>query len=411
MTKLANNFLCSRRTLFQVATGSLFLQACASKELKPVSNNIPTTPKRTLPIVKLDSYNTVHIFASSGFASDARRITWGAERLSLAGLSVNNLNAAYRRFQRFAGTEQERVNDLLEVATGRIPTPKVLMGLRGGYGAIHLLPHIDWQTLGDRMRECNTLLLGFSDVCAIQLALLAKSGMPSFAGPMLYSEFGKEFPSEFTMQKFVDTVSNSSISIDVPTMTSQHLNMEGIFWGGNLSVLVSLIGTPYFPDIDGGILFLEDVGEQPYRIERMFQQLYLSGCLKKQRAIVLGNFRMGSGTTDTYDASYNLTTVIASLRRLTGLPILTDFPFGHITNKVCVPLGSVCRLHSDGISYRISFDNYPKLEADKLSLNRLIPSQNALIEQRLAEEAAAAEAVSNSDSIGQFIQNNISSEQ
>ncbi|MBQ9725259.1 MAG: LD-carboxypeptidase, partial [Neisseriaceae bacterium] len=168
--------------------------------------------------------------------------------------------------------------------------------------------------------------------------------------------------------------SNDTITVDVPSFTGKHLNMEGVFWGGNLSVLVSLIGTPYFPQIDGGILFLEDVGEQPYRLDRMFQQLALSGCLKKQQAIVLGNFRMNSKNTDIYDASYDLPTVIADLRRIANIPVLLDFPFGHIVNKTTYPLGAVAKLTSNGERYSVQFSGYPRLEAERLNLTALLPA-------------------------------------
>ncbi|MBQ9182840.1 MAG: LD-carboxypeptidase [Neisseriaceae bacterium] len=362
----------SRRQLLALASGSAILTACQAVPEVPVAPQEP--PKESKIIVNPDSYNSVHLFASSGYAQDHSRIELGINRLSQAGFSLANINAAYRRYQRFAGSDNERANDLIPIANGALPTPKMLLGLRGGYGAMRFLPDINWKSLGDRMKERGTLLFGFSDVCAIQLALLAQGKMMSFAGPMLYSEFGKPQAPEYTFQSFVNGMSNDTITVDVPSFTGKHLNMEGVFWGGNLSVLVSLIGTPYFPQIDGGILFLEDVGEQPYRLDRMFQQLALSGCLKKQQAIVLGNFRMNSKNTDIYDASYDLPTVIADLRRIANIPVLLDFPFGHIVNKTTFPLGAVAKLTSNGERYSVQFSGYPRLEAERLNLTALLPA-------------------------------------
>ena len=366
----------SRRQLLAAATGSVILTACqAVPEI-----NEPATSEQPQDkiIVKPDSYNSVHLFASSGYAQDHSRIELGINRLSQAGFSLANINAAYRRYQRFAGSDDERANDLIPIANGALPTPKMLLGLRGGYGAMRFLPDINWASLGDRMKERGTLLFGFSDVCAIQLALLAQGKMMSFAGPMLYSEFGKPQAPEYTFQSFVNGMSNDTITVDVPSFTGKNLNLEGVFWGGNLSVLVSLIGTPYFPQIDGGILFLEDVGEQPYRLDRMFQQLALSGCLKKQQAIVLGNFRMNSKNTDIYDASYDLPTVIADLRRIAKIPVLLDFPFGHIVNKTTFPLGAVAKLTSNGERYTVEFSGYPRLDPERLNLNALLPYQGSV---------------------------------
>lgn len=362
----------SRRQLLALASGSAILTACQVVPEVPVAPQEP--PKESKIIVNPDSYNSVHLFASSGYAQDHSRIELGINRLSQAGFSLANINAAYRRYQRFAGSDSERANDLIPIANGALPMPKMLLGLRGGYGAMRFLPDINWASLGDRMKERGTLLFGFSDVCAIQLALLAQGKMMSFAGPMLYSEFGKPQAPEYTFQSFVNGMSNDTITVDVPSFTGKHLNMEGVFWGGNLSVLVSLIGTPYFPQIDGGILFLEDVGEQPYRLDRMFQQLALSGCLKKQQAIVLGNFRMNSKNTDIYDASYDLPTVIADLRRIANIPVLLDFPFGHIVNKTTFPLGAVAKLTSNGERYSVQFSGYPRLEAERLNLTALLPA-------------------------------------
>lgn len=370
-----NNVKISRRTFLQTTISAFLLQACASQTtLEPIQSTTQNTKPRYKMPIQSTSHNSIRLFASSGFAADSKRIELAVQRLSQAGFAIDNIEAAYRRFQRFAGTDKERVDDLQNIVVGRATMPKILLGLRGGYGANRILPYVDWASLGDMMRDHGTILLGFSDVCAVQLALLAKSGMMSFSGPMLYSEFGKPQIPEYTMRSFVEAMKQDNLTINVNQFNGSGINVEGILWGGNLSVLASLIGTPYFPDIDGGILFLEDVGEQPYRIERMLQQLYLSGSLKKQQAIILGNFRMGKETTDIYDANYDLPTVLSTMRRLTGLPILTDFPFGHITNKSCFPLGAMCKVktNTDG-GYSVSFANYPHLDASKLNLDSLIP--------------------------------------
>ncbi len=247
------------------------------------------------------------------------------------------------------------------------------MGLRGGYGAARILPHIDFASLGARMRERGTLFFGFSDVCAVQLALLAKGNMMSFAGPMAYSEFGKPSPSVFTMDAFIKGATQNRLTVDVPYIQRADVETEGTLWGGNLSVLASLAGTPYMPDIDGGILFLEDVGEQPYRIERMLNTLYLSGILGKQRAIIFGNFRMGN-IRDVYDSSYDFSTVVNHISRTAKIPVLTGFPFGHIADKITFPLGAHAKVRSrsDG-GYSVEFDSYPTLDTSVLTLDTLLP--------------------------------------
>ena len=372
-----NRHRLSRRRLLQsslLAAGSGILAACGSSTppaLKP--EPAPAPSPKPVPQPQTGSQNSMRLFACSGFAEDPARIQTGLDRLTAAGFAVSNHMAAYRRFQRFAGSDAERIADLQDVASGRAPVPKVLMGVRGGYGAIRLLPHIDWASLGSRMREHQTLLFGFSDVSAVQLALLAKSGVLSFAGPMLYSEFGKMQPDNYTMDSFIRTTTRPQSIVAVPVFQSQTpRTTEGVLWGGNLSVLASLAGSPYMPDIPGGILFLEDVSEQPYRIERMLQTLYLSGVLKKQQALILGDFRMGS-IRDTYDTNYNLTSVAQTISRVAGIPVLQGFPFGHVANKTTFPLGAHAKITPMGGGYQVAFDGYPTLNPAALNLSALLP--------------------------------------
>lgn len=190
---------------------------------------------------------------------------------------------------------------------------------------------------------------------------------------MLYSEFAKAVPSVYTMDSFIQTTTSAHITVSVPAFQSSPVrNVEGTLWGGNLSVLASLAGSPYLPDVKGGILFLEDVSEQPYRIERMLYTLLLAGVLKKQQAVVLGDFRMGN-IRDTYDAGYNLTAVAQTVSRAAGIPVYTGFPFGHIANKTTFPLGAHARLQGTGGGYQISFSRYPTLNAQALNLSALLP--------------------------------------
>lgn len=375
----------SRRRLLQGAlavSGSSLLAACAGNGGSAAQ---PTTPTRqptmppktttTLPPVKTrpaDRANSLRLFACSGYAEDPARLENGLNRLFQAGFAVSNHQAAYRRFQRFAGSDAERIADFQQVASGAAEVPKVLMGVRGGYGAARILPHIDWARLAAKMQERQTLLFGFSDVTAVQAALLAK-GMPSFAGPMLYSEFSKAVPSSYTMDSFIRTTTSTQTTVTVSAFQSRQVRAaDGILWGGNLSVLASLAGSPYMPDIKGGILFLEDVSEQPYRIERMLYTLLLSGVLKKQQAVVLGDFRMGN-IRDTYDGSYNLTAVAAQVSRAAGIPVYTGFPFGHIADKTTFPLGAQAQLRPFSGGYQITFSGYPTLNAAALNLNALLP--------------------------------------
>ncbi|MBH5329074.1 LD-carboxypeptidase [Eikenella sp. S3360] len=367
--------LTRRRFLSASATvaGAGILQAC-SAPVMPASAGQTAAPGGQAQPRRNGGGTALRVVAPSGFAPRPEQAPAGRRRLYDAGFTITNQQAVERRYQRFAGTDAERIADFQDVASGKAPTPQVLMGMRGGYGAVRILPHIDWASLGARMREQGTLFFGFSDVCAVQLALLAQGNMCSFAGPMLYSGFGKAQPSVYAMQAFIDGSTQADLSIQVSDIQADNVpTLHGTMWGGNLSVIASLAGSAYLPQPEGGILFLEDVGEQPYRLERMLQTLHLAGILKRQQAIVLGNFRMSSAR-DVYDGGYDLSSVIRTLRRISGIPVLTGFPFGHISDLATFPLGVPTAIRSNGAGgYTARFSGHPTLNPAALTLNNLLP--------------------------------------
>lgn len=322
------------------------------------------------------------LFASSNVGGSDERNQLALDRMACAGFKVDNPTITTRQYLRFAGTDSQRASDLQNIATGAIAAPKLLLGVRGGYGAVRLLPMADWSTLGRIMKERGTILAGFSDVTAIQCALLAKGDMSSLAAPMLYSEFGKTKPDQVSCRQFAEALTNPNLAINIPdaSLTSPNLpsilassepkTITGTIWGGNLSVVSALAGSEYLPRIAGGIVFLEDVGEQAYRIERMLYDLYLAGVFKDQQAIVFGALS-GSGE-DSYDKRYDVATVIRQLHKLTGLPIYSGMRFGHIGQKHSFPLGATCQLSANTVGgYQLAFSDYPTIKSDAIHVEGL----------------------------------------
>ncbi|WP_440824450.1 LD-carboxypeptidase [Psychrobacter cryohalolentis] len=322
------------------------------------------------------------LFASSNVGGSDERNQLALDRMACAGFKVDNPAITKRRYLRFAGTDSQRASDLQNIATGAIAAPKLLLGVRGGYGAVRLLPMVDWSTLGRIMKERGTILAGFSDVTAIQCALLAKGGMSSLAAPMLYSEFGKTKPDQVSCRQFAEALTNPNLAVNIPdaSLTSPNLpsilsssepkTITGTMWGGNLSVVSALAGSEYLPRIDGGIVFLEDVGEQAYRIERMLYDLYLASVFKDQQAIVFGALS-GSGE-DSYDKRYDVATVIRQLHKLTGLPIYSGMRFGHIGQKHSFPLGAMCQISPNTVDgYQLVFSDYPTIKSDAIHVEGL----------------------------------------
>ncbi|WP_438012382.1 LD-carboxypeptidase [Psychrobacter raelei] len=360
-----------RRFLEMTALGGLGLFSYHAKAALTLPQGALTT--QSLDIEDTSSHNplscitptiSTRIFASSNTGVDEARNVLGLQRLTCAGFDIKNPEVLRRRYLRFGGTDQQRISDLQNMATGAIEVPKLLLAARGGYGAMRLLEQVNWQSLGDQMREKGTILAGFSDVTAVQCALLAQGKMSSLAAPMLYSEFGKKQPDVVSCQGFIDAITQPKLKISLPQQDISMLKapMTGTLWGGNLSVVSALAGSPYIPNPEGGIVFLEDVGEQPYQVERMLYSLYLSGAFKRQQAIVLGAF---SGTgQDSYDARYDMSLVVKQLKQITHLPVFTGLPFGHVARKQSFPLGAQCQLSASDTGIELEFSGYPTIAGE-----------------------------------------------
>lgn len=304
------------------------------------------------------SETRIRLIAPSGYPHDRAAMSRGVERLQAAGCSVSGLEVLDRAEQRYAGSDAERAADLNALAT-LDNLPDIALAIRGGYGATRLLASLNYDALRERLVGSNTLLVGYSDFTALQLALHAKTGLTTFSGPMLGADFGAATLSDFTWRHFWNTVRAPSSELEWPTTAEAELDVEGPLWGGNLAVLCSLIGTPYFPKIEGGILFVEDVGEPPFRIERLLYQLHLSGVLGRQRALVLGDFSQCRAAD--YDNGYGLADSFGQIRRASGLPLVDGLPAGHEPAKFTLPFGVPARLSvSDGTA-RLAFSGYPHL--------------------------------------------------
>jgi muramoyltetrapeptide carboxypeptidase len=300
----------------------------------------------------------VRLIAPSGYPHDREAMARGVARLRESGCMLDGLDVLDRTELRYAGSAVERAADLNALAA-LDALPDIALAIRGGYGATRLLEHLHYEALHERLSGTDTVLVGHSDFTAIQLALHAKSGLVTFGGPMLGPDFGAEYPSALTLPHFWRTVRAAQGGAEWSSSGEHALDLEGPLWGGNLAMLCSLLGTPYFPRIDGGILFVEDVGEPPFRIERLLYQLHLSGVLGRQRALILGSFT--DCRPSAYDNGYGLPEGFAQIRRVAGIPVLDGLPFGHAPDKFTLPFGVPARLHVDGGAARLDFSDYPYL--------------------------------------------------
>jgi muramoyltetrapeptide carboxypeptidase len=302
----------------------------------------------------------VHLIAPSGYPHDHAAMTRGVQRLQDAGCVVSGLDVLARSEQRYAGSDAERVADINALA-GMADLPDIVLAIRGGYGATRLLERLDYAALRTRLAAASTLLVGYSDFTALQLALYARAGLCTFSGPMLGADFGAESLSAFTWEHFWNTVRAAATEVAWATAPAAELTVEGPLWGGNLAVLCSLIGTPYLPAVDGGILFVEDVGEPPFRIERLLYQLHLSGILGRQRALLLGDF--SQCRSSPYDNGYALADSFAQIGAVSRVPLITGMPMGHEPDKFTLPFGVPARLHVAAGRAQLHCGGYPHLPA------------------------------------------------
>ncbi|MGZ2745217.1 muramoyltetrapeptide carboxypeptidase [Burkholderia stagnalis] len=302
---------------------------------------------------------SIRLLAPSGYPHDPDAINRALERLSDAQHRIDNVEATQRRYQRFGGTDGERAGDLNRLADPARPLPDIGLAVRGGYGAARILHGLDYRGLERRLRDQPIALVGHSDFTAIQLALYAKARIKTFGGPMLSADFGAETPSEFTMSHFWRTIAQPSTTIVADAPQVQGVDVSGTLWGGNLAILTSLVGTPYMPDIEGGILFIEDVNEQPFRIERMIYQLHLSGLLARQQALVIG--QLTGARSFEYDNGYDMQAMIDQVRAVIGIPVVTGLQFGHVPDLVTLPFGAHAQLVANAHGFRLTLSDYPHL--------------------------------------------------
>ncbi|MDR3353322.1 MAG: LD-carboxypeptidase [Zoogloeaceae bacterium] len=288
----------------------------------------------------------IGIYAPAGAVRDLWALQRAEAFLKAAGHVVCVDSAACNRAERFAGSDAERLDAVTRMREdARI---ELALAARGGYGWSRLLDQLDYAAFA----HDATFWLGHSDFTAFQLALLARAGRVTFAGPMACSDFGAPQVSSFTFQHCFDLLAamRSGDTSDAHAFTcrlesagaSRTLDVEGILWGGNLTMVTHLLGTPYFPEIENGILFLEDVGEHPYRIERMLYQLLYSGVLARQQVVLLGAF--SAIRLVEHDCGYDLAAAVRHIREKSCVPFLSGLPFGHVRDKLTLPVGAICRL-------------------------------------------------------------------
>jgi muramoyltetrapeptide carboxypeptidase len=303
----------------------------------------------------------IYVYSPSSRVIDKAAFKRGIKRLEHLGHEVEIDADALTGHLRFAGDDATRIAAISRAAASGAD---VALTSRGGYGISRILGGINYKAIAKAIDK-GTHFVGYSDFTALQCALLAKTGASSWSGPAVCADFGqiveKDGSPDCIMEacfddllvgqgegagwrtantiakKAVNTSARSSLSAQKDSFTINNATL----WGGNLCVLTSLVGTPYLPPAatdKSGILFIEDVAEHPYRIERNLTQLLHAGVLGKQKAIIFGQFT-NYKLFPQADKGYKLQSVIDWLRTQVKCPVLTGLPMGHVATKVTLPFG------------------------------------------------------------------------
>lgn len=301
----------------------------------------------------------IYIYSPSSAVRDKAKFRRAVKRLQAMGHEVEVDEAALASHQRFAGDDATRLAAIHRAAASGAD---VALISRGGYGLSRLLPQIRYKALAKAIDK-GTHFVGLSDFTALQMALLATTGSVTWAGPALAEDFGGEdVPDEIMQACFDDLLCGQGEGsgwrlpkTGLPATPAGAVSSTGAtdfqvhkatLWGGNLAMLASLVGTPYLPQVKGGILFIEDISEHPYRVERMLTQLLHAGVLAQQKAVVFGQFTHYK--LSAHDRGFKLDSVVTWLKSRIKAPVLTGLPFGHVATKVLLPVGEKVTLAVEG---------------------------------------------------------------
>jgi muramoyltetrapeptide carboxypeptidase len=286
---------------------------------------------------RLKKGDVIGIISPASSPLDPNKLDSGVKYIERLGYRVEIGKNVGKVNGYLAGSDQERADDLNSMFKNK--NVKAIICLRGGYGAFRILDRINYKLI----RNNPKIFVGFSEITAIQTAILHKAGLITFAGPMVASDFANGV-SSYTEELFWRLItSNKKLGrLRYPDQTRLSAitkgSATGRILGGNLAVFNALIGSAYFPLLKDRILLLEDVAELPYKVDRMFNQLKMLKVFNKVKGIVLGRF-VDCYEHDPMKKTLTLGEVMEDYLNELKIPVAYTFPHGHIKDKVTVPIG------------------------------------------------------------------------
>ncbi len=287
--------------------------------------------------------DTIGIIAPASPTTDERVIK-AQERLIQMGFKVKMGKSPYERYGYLSGTDVVRAEDINTMFKDK--EVDGIICIRGGYGTPRILQLLDYQAIKDNPK----IFVGYSDITALHIAFTQIAGLVTYHGPMVASDMIGDF-SDFSKDNLFRAIMNTEPMGKISNPEGEEITTinggiaEGTIIGGNLSLIADTIGTPYEIDVKGKILFIEEVGEEPYNIDRMLNQLRLSGKLQEANGIILGDFN--DCESKKHDENLTLEQVINDQIKPIGKPTIYNLQAGHCNPMVTLPLGVKARLDAD----------------------------------------------------------------
>lgn len=309
----------------------------------------PVKPPRLRP------GDTVGLIEPAGFTDDIFDLDLVKETIVAMGLKPRPARHLVERFGYLAGKDEDRAADINAMFAD--PQVRAVFAVRGGWGCARLLPYLDFRTI----RANPKLLIGFSDITALHLAFAARAGFVTIHGPNAASSWPGFSWDAFRALAFdgaTPTLANPVgredrlVQRNGRVRTFRGGRASGRLLGGNLTVLSTLMGTPWMPDFTGALLFIEDVGEAPYRIDRMLTQLALSGMLGKVAGVVFGQCTDCGPKGPSY-GGFTLSEVLQQHLARLDVPSFQGALFGHVANQFCLPVGCRAEIDADAGTIRL----------------------------------------------------------
>jgi muramoyltetrapeptide carboxypeptidase len=315
---------------------------------KNISFSNPEKIQNKIKPSKLKAGDTLALVTPGSYITEQERKD-SIDNLNSLGFKVIHSERLMQKNGYFSATDVERAKDINEMV--RREDVQGIVCARGGYGCARILSHLDYKLISQKPKP----LIGFSDITALHFALYSKSGLITYHGPVAISTFSK-----FSIEYFEKVLMGNDDEVElINSTTENNYNLYGItaitegitvgeLVGGNLSIVASMIGTPYDIDMTGKIIFLEEFLEEPYRVDRLLTQMIQAGKFENASGVALGVFKMCEPNPDNpaFDNSFSLMDVLKDRLGNLGIPVIYGLSFGHVVDKLTLPFGLEAELNT-----------------------------------------------------------------